>query len=53
MNGDVQKTLRDDVASGVLVGKKVAKKISSEQTVKIQVQNGDNQTSTEFNFTKP
>jgi beta-glucanase (GH16 family) len=53
MNGDVQKTLRDDVASGELVGKKVAKKISSEQTVKIQVQNGDNQTSPEFNFTKP
>ncbi len=53
MNGDVQRTLRDDVASGVLVGKKVAKKISSGQTVKIQVQNGDNQMTPEFNFTKP
>lgn len=53
MNGDFQRTLRDDVASGVLVGKKVAKRISSGQTVKIQVQNGDNQISTESSYTKP
>ena len=53
MNGDVQRTLRDDVASGVLVGKKLAKRIESGQTVKIQAQNGDGQTTVEFDYTKP
>lgn len=53
MNGDVQRTLRDDIAFGVLVGKKVAKRIASGQTVTIQVQNGDNQMTPEFSFTKP
>ena len=53
INGDVQKTLRDDVASGVLVGKKLAKRIASGQTVKIQVLNGDGQITAEFGYTKP
>ena len=53
MNGDVQKTLRDDVASGVLVGKKLAKRIESGQTVKIQAQNGDGEITGEFDYTKP
>jgi beta-glucanase (GH16 family) len=53
MNGERQKTIRDDFASGMLVGKKVAKKIESGQTVKIQVQNGDGQITAEFDYTKP
>jgi beta-glucanase (GH16 family) len=53
LNGERQKTLRDDAASGMLVGKKVAKKIPSGQPVKIQVQNGDGQLTAEFNYTKP
>jgi beta-glucanase (GH16 family) len=53
MDGDRQKTLRDDAATGTLVGKKVAKKITSGQVVKIQVQNGDGQTTAEFTYTKP
>ena len=53
LNGERQKTLRDDAAAGMLVGKKVAKKIASGQTVKIQVQNGDGQLTAEFNYTKP
>jgi beta-glucanase (GH16 family) len=53
MNGEPQKTLRDDAASGILIGKKVAKKIASSQTVEIQVQNGDGQTTTSFDYTKP
>jgi beta-glucanase (GH16 family) len=53
MNGDVQKTLRDDAASGVLVGKKLAKRIESGQTVKIQAQNGDGEITAEFDYTKP
>jgi len=53
MNGDVQKTLRDDAASGVLVGKKLAKRIDSGQTVKIQAQNGDGEITAELVYTKP
>jgi beta-glucanase (GH16 family) len=53
LNGDAQKTLRDDVATGMLVGKKVAKRIDSGQAVRIQVQNGDGQTTAEFTYTKP
>jgi beta-glucanase (GH16 family) len=53
MNGEPQKTLRDDAASGILIGKKVAKRIASSQTVGIQVQNGDGQTTTSFEYTKP
>jgi beta-glucanase (GH16 family) len=59
MNGEPQKTLRDEMtgndnmASGMLTGKKVAKKIESGQTVKIQVQNGDGQVTAETLYTKP
>ncbi|MFL6278085.1 MAG: family 16 glycosylhydrolase [Blastocatellia bacterium] len=53
MDGDRQKTLRDDALTGTLVGKKVAKKIASGQVVKIQVQNGDGQITAEFTYTKP
>jgi beta-glucanase (GH16 family) len=53
MNGDVQKTLRDDAAAGLLVGKKLARKIESGQMVKIQVRNGDGQVTGEFEYTKP
>ena len=53
MNGDIQKTLRDEVEFGVLIGKKVAKRIESGQTVKIQVENGDGQITAEFAYTKP
>ena len=53
MNGDAQKTLREDVASGVLVGKKVAKRIPSGQTANIQVQNGDGEVTSGFDYTKP
>jgi beta-glucanase (GH16 family) len=53
MNGDVQKTLRDEVASGALIGKKLAKKIASGQKVTIQVQNGDGQITAGFDYTKP
>ena len=53
MNGDFQKTLRDDVASGVLIGKKVAKRIDSGQKVTIQVQNGDGQIAEGIDYTKP
>jgi beta-glucanase (GH16 family) len=53
LNGEPQKTLRDDAAAGTLVGKKVAKRIESGQTVKVQVQNGDGQITEEFTYTKP
>jgi beta-glucanase (GH16 family) len=53
MNGDVQKTLRDDDASGVLIGKKLAKRIPSGQSVTIQVQNGDGQITPGFDYTRP
>lgn len=53
LNGEPQKTLRDEAAAGVLTGKKVAKQIASGQMVKIQVQNSDGQTTAEFDFTKP
>jgi len=53
MNGDVQKTLRDDFDSGVLIGKKLAKRIASGQSVTIQVQNGDGQITEGFDYTKP
>lgn len=53
MNGEPQKTLRDEFAAGTLTGKKVAKKISSGQTVKIQVRNGDGQITAEADYTKP
>jgi len=53
MNGEPQKTIRDDAAAGLLSGKEVAKKIASGQTVHIQVQNGDGQNTAEFDYTKP
>ena len=53
MNGDFQKTLRDDVASGVLIGKKLNKRIESGQRVTIQVQNGDGQITEGIDYTKP
>jgi beta-glucanase (GH16 family) len=53
MNGDAQKTLRNDVASGVLVGKKLAKRIASGQSATIQVQNGDGQITEGFDYAKP
>ena len=53
MDGEIQKTLRDDVASGVLIGKKVAKRIPSGQRVRIQVQNGDGQITSGLDYTKP
>lgn len=53
MNGDPQKTLRDDVASGVLLGKKLAKRIPSGEMVKIRVRNGDGQITAEFEYVKP
>jgi beta-glucanase (GH16 family) len=53
LNGEPQKTIRTDAAAGLLSGKKVAKKIASGQTVRIQVQNGDGQTTAEFDYTKP
>jgi beta-glucanase (GH16 family) len=53
MNGQRVKTLYDDVASGMLAGKKLAKQIESGQTVHIQVQNADGQITDEVLFTKP
>ena len=53
MNGDLQKTLRDDVEIGVLIGKKLNKRIESGQKVTIQVQNGDGQTTEGIDYTKP
>ena len=53
MNGDFQKTLRDDVETGVLIGKKLNKRIESGQKVTIQVQNGDGQTTEGIDYTKP
>jgi beta-glucanase (GH16 family) len=53
MDGEPQKTIRDDFAAGTLVGKKVAKKIESGHTVKIQVENGDGQITAETLYTKP
>ena len=53
MNGEPRKTIRDDVASGILAGKKLAKQIESGQTVRIQVQNADGQTTDEVLYTKP
>jgi beta-glucanase (GH16 family) len=53
MDGQPQKTIRDDFAVGMLVGKKVARGIVSGQSVKIQVRNGDGQITAESNYTKP
>src|SRR5262249_7673686 len=53
LNGEKQKTLHDSADPTTLTGKKVAKKIDSGQTVKIQVQNSDGQLSPEYSYTKP
>lgn len=53
MDGAKQKTLVDEQNASVLIGKKVAKKIQSGQTVKLQVRNADNLVSAEYSFTKP
>jgi hypothetical protein len=37
----------------MLAGKKLAKQIESGQTVRIQVQNADGQTTDEVTYTKP
>ena len=53
LNGEQQKTLVDELELGTLVGKKVAKKIGSGQSVVLQVKNSDGTLSPEFNFTRP
>jgi beta-glucanase (GH16 family) len=51
MDGERQKTLRDDIPS-TLIGKKVAKKIAPGQTVTLQVRNSDGELTDEFAFTR-
>jgi beta-glucanase (GH16 family) len=53
MDGERQKTLHDEQNPNLLTGKKVAKKISSGQTVNLQVKNSDNLASEEVSFTRP
>jgi beta-glucanase (GH16 family) len=53
LNGEKQKTSRDDQNSSTLIGKKVAKRIESGQTVKIRVRNTDGLMSAEYSYTKP
>ncbi len=53
LNGKKQKTSRDEQNPASLTGKKVAKKIDSGQTVKIQVRNSNGVTSAEYSYTKP
>ena len=53
MDGERQKTLHDDQNPSVLIGKKVAKRIESGQTVRIQVRNANQVLSAEYGFTKP
>jgi beta-glucanase (GH16 family) len=53
MDGEKQKTLRDEQNPNLLTGKKVAKKISPGQTVSLQVKNPDNLASDEVSFTRP
>lgn len=53
VDGIKQKTSVDEQNISTLTGKKLAKKIDSGQTVKLQVRNSDNLVSTEYSFTKP
>jgi beta-glucanase (GH16 family) len=53
LNGQKQKTSRDDQNPSTLIGKKVAKKIESGQPVKIQVRNSDGLMSAEYSYIKP
>ncbi len=53
MDGERQKTLHDEQNPNLLTGKKVAKRISSGQTVNVQVKNSDGLASEEVSFTRP
>lgn len=53
VDGAKQKTLFDEENPSTLIGKKLAKKLDSGQTVKIQVRSSDNLVSAEYSFTKP
>ena len=53
LNGEQQKTKRDEESPSTLIGKKVAKKIAHGETVRVQVKNSDGTLSAEFSFTRP
>ena len=53
LDGKKQKTAFNDQNPSVLIGKKVAKKIGSGQTVKIQIRSSDNIVTGESSYTKP
>lgn len=53
MDGERQKTLHDEQNPNLLTGKKVAKRISSGQSVTLQVKNSDGLASEEVSFTRP
>ncbi|MEW6126046.1 MAG: glycoside hydrolase family 16 protein [Acidobacteriota bacterium] len=53
MNDEQQKTLYDEQNANLLIGKKLAKKISPGQTVILQVRNADGTLSEAFNYTRP
>jgi beta-glucanase (GH16 family) len=51
LNGEKQKTKRDDENPAVLIGKKLAKKIAAGQPVKLQIRNSDGLASAEYDYT--
>lgn len=53
MDGKKQKTKFDSQNPTVLTGKKVAKKIESGQTIKVQIKSSDNVITAESSYTKP
>jgi beta-glucanase (GH16 family) len=53
MDGKKQKSSFDEGNPTTLIGKKVARKIASGQTVKIKVRSSDNITTAEYSYVKP
>jgi beta-glucanase (GH16 family) len=53
LNGEKQKTKRDDENPAVLIGKKLTKKIAAGQPVKLQIRNSDGLVSAEYGYTLP
>jgi beta-glucanase (GH16 family) len=53
IDGERQKTLLDELGNSILIGKKVAKRLASGQTVNVQVKNSYGLFSHEVSFTKP
>ena len=53
LNGEPQKTIRDDPSLATLRGKKLAKKIAPGQSVNLQVRNASDVVSPVFIFTRP